>query len=100
MSLVKKAVDQAAKDYWRLLWDAYGEQLVKDIPRRIKAALVANKKVASIDESADVRAIAAAKVDTGSVVEGVYHSDGAKLLFRANLDKEGNVSEIQTINLK
>lgn len=96
----KEAIDQAAKDYWKKLYGEYGESLVRDIPRRIKAALVANKKVASVDESADIRPVASASVDGGVVLEGLYSDSGTKLLFRATLDTSGDVQEIQTIEIR
>ncbi len=46
----KVAIDEAAKKYWKLLYQEYGEQLVRDIPRRLKAALVANKKASNLDD--------------------------------------------------
>lgn len=96
----KQALDQAAKDYWKLLYGEYGEALVRDIPRRIKAALLANKKVASIDEAADIRPVAKARFEDGMFIEGLYESGAQKLLFRATLDQGGNVSDIQSIELR
>jgi len=99
----KIAVDEAAKKYWKMLFKelGYGEALVRDIPRRIKAALVDNKKVASVNESAVVVPVAHAVDGDNRIIEGIY-SDGAKskLLFRASLDSRGDVTEIRTINIR
>ena len=89
----------AAKEYWEKLYGEYGAALVRDIPRRIKAALADNKKVASFDETAVVRPFAHAKVDGGLFIEGFYSSNGDKLLFRASLDSNGSVVDVQTIEL-
>lgn len=96
----KVAVDQAAKDYWKLLWKEYGEALVRDIPRRLKAALVDNKKVASVNESAVVMPVAHARSEDGILIEGIYKDSTAKLMFHASLDKEGNVKELKSFELR
>lgn len=96
----KVAVDNAAKDYWKTLYGEYGEALVRDIPRRIKAALHANKKVASVDESADLYPIGSARHGDGLLLEGLYKDASKKYLFRAQLDKVGNVTELHTIEVR
>ena len=96
----KTALDNAAKEYWKLLFGEYGEALVRDIPRRIKAALLENKKVASVDDSADVRPVAAARHNDGMLLEGVYNDGQKKLLFRASIDSTGNIEEINTIEIR
>lgn len=96
----KVAVDQAAKDYWKLLWKEYGEALVRDIPRRLKAALVENKKVASVNESAVVMPVAHARSENGLLIEGIYKDATAKLMFHASLDKDGNVKELKSFELR
>lgn len=96
----KIALDQAAKDYWKLLYGEYGEALVKDIPRRIKAALVSKSRVASNDGDADVRPVAHARDGENMLLEGLYNDQGAKLLFRASIDRQGNVQDIQAIEVR
>lgn len=96
----KVALDQAAKDYWKLLYGEYGEALTRDIPRRIKAALLANKKVASVDDGADIRPVASAKDGDKTLVEGLYSDASTKLLFKATLDSEGQVSEVEAIEVR
>ena len=96
----KTAIDQNAKSYWAKLYGEYGEDLCRDIPRRIKAALVANSKVASVSDQANICPVASAQFDDNIVVEGLFNDDGAKMLFRATLDKAGNVAEVKTIQIK
>lgn len=95
----KIAIDDAAKKYWKLLYGEYGEQLVRDIPRRIKAALVANKKLASVDEGI---VLPTAHVVSGDklLVEGMYRDSTTKMLFLATLDKDCNVQELKSFNLR
>jgi hypothetical protein len=99
----KIALDEAAKKYWKMLFKelGYGEALVRDIPRRIKAALVDNKKVAGVDASAVIIPVAHAVNGESRVIEGIY-SDGSrsKLLFRAALDSRGDVTDIRTIAIR
>lgn len=100
MAINKKAVDSAARKYWSLLFEDYGEQLTRDIPRRIKAALVDGKRVASVDDNATVLPIAHANVDDGMLLEGLYKDATTKLMFLASLDKAGNVTDIKTHEIR
>lgn len=96
----KTALDEAAKSYWKLLYGEYGEQLVRDIPRRIKAALFANSKIASIDDAAVVLPIAHQASESGFVVEGTYEDNSSKLMFRAMIGSNGEVSDIRYFDLR
>jgi len=96
----KTALDEAAKSYWKLLYGEYGEQLVRDIPRRIKAALFANSKVASIDDTAVILPIAHQAADAGLVIEGTYEDNSSKLMFRATVGGNGEVSDIRYFDLR
>lgn len=95
----KTALDEAAKSYWKLLYGEYGEQLVRDIPRRIKAALFAKNKVASIDDDAVVLPLAHHAVEAGVVIEGMYEDNASKLMFRAKLNDGGEVSELRYFDI-
>jgi len=49
----KMAIDQAAKDYWKEYYGEFGEQLVKDVKKRIKADVAYNWMVKNgVDEAA------------------------------------------------
>lgn len=100
MSFGKKAVDEAAKKYFKLLWDDFGEALTRDIPRKIKAALLDNKKVASVDGQAMIIPVAHAKSGNEYMLEGMYNSGTEKLMFLASLDKDGNVVSIKSFDIK
>jgi hypothetical protein len=98
---IKTAVDQAAKDYWKAFYKEYGETWVKDVPRKIKAALISNKKVAAKNDEVkpgQIRPLAHAKFTTGGIrVEGIYQGANKKnLLFVADFDKAGNVKSIES----
>lgn len=96
----KTALDEAAKAYWKLLYGEYGESLVRDIPRRIKAALFANSKVAGIKEDAIVLPTAHAATADGVIVEGTYEDNSTKLMFRAKLSDQGEVSDLRYFDLR
>lgn len=96
----KVAVDEAAKKYWELLWAEYGRDLVRDIPRRIKAALQANKKVATMNEAATVLPVAHAASADGLQLEGIYKDGTTKLMFHVAFDKDLEVKEIQSFELR
>lgn len=103
MPINKVAVDEAAKKYWKMLFAdmGYGEALVRDIPRRIKAALVDNKRVASVSNNASIIPIAVAKSsDNGIVIEGLFKDTKTKLLFKASLDNDGSVLDMQSVVVK
>lgn len=96
----KIAVDDAAKKYWKLLYGDFGEALTRDIPRRIKTALLDNKKVASVDDTASVLPVAHAMVGTELHLEGLYRDKGTKLMFHAELSKDGTIKDIKFFDLR
>ena len=96
----KIAIDNAAKAYWRLLYGEYGEQLVRDIPRRVKAALLANKRLASTEGDGLIFPTAHVVSDGSLKVEGMYRDASVKLMFLATLDKDCNVTEIKSFDLR
>lgn len=97
---IKTAVDTAAKDYWKLLFGDYGEQLVKDIPRRVKAALVTSNKVAAVSDDGVVLPIAHKASDSEVVVEGVYRDASNKMMFLATILVDGTVKDVKAFGLK
>ena len=97
----KIALDDAAKAYWKLLWSDYGSDLVRDIPRRIKAALVANKRLASTDQEGIILPAACVKAaDGGLLVEGIYRDANTKMMFLATLSKNCEVKDIKSFQLR
>lgn len=96
----KVAVDEAAKKYWKLLWPDYGEDLCRDIPRRIKAALQDHKKIATMNEVATVLPVAHATSLDGLQLEGIYKDATTKLMFHVAFDKDLEVKEIQSFELR
>lgn len=96
----KIAIDDAAKTYWKLLYSEYGEQLVRDIPRRIKAALFEKKKVASVNEKAELLPLAHVATEDGLKVEGMYNDGSTKLMFRADFNSDGDIVDIKYFDLK
>lgn len=97
----KTAVDAAAKSYWKLLYGEFGEALVRDIPRRIKAALVTNKRLASTGQEGIVLPAACVRADDGGLlVEGMYRDATTKVMFLATLNKECEVTDVKSFQLR
>lgn len=101
MSLSKVAVDEAAKKYWEEFYKEYGKSWVREIPRKIKTAMAEGKRVAAADiEPGRVFPIARAVTPKGVVLEGLFETQaGAKLVFQAAFDGEGNVVSFSPIEL-
>lgn len=95
----KIALDDAAKKYWELLWSEYGEALTRDIPRRIKAALVSKKRLASVDDAARILPIAHVKTAGVVIIEGVYSDNSGKLMFQAKLNNSGEVQDVRFFDI-
>jgi len=98
-SMKKIALDDAAKKYWKMLYGEYGEALVRDIPRRIKAALEKNTKSASASEVFSVLPIAHVVDGEHLCMEGLYKSGSTVVMFNAKLDKECNVVDVKSFNI-
>jgi 5'-deoxynucleotidase YfbR-like HD superfamily hydrolase len=99
-NIKKVAVDSAAQEYWKLLYKEYGEALVRDIPRRVKAALATSKKIASADVEATVLPLAHVKRGDVLFVEGTYQDDKEHLMFFASFDESGDVKNVRTVDIK
>jgi hypothetical protein len=100
----KTAVDQAAKDYWISFYKEYGETWVRDVPRKVKAALIADKRIAAKDtevQPGQLYPLAHARLSTGGIrVEGIYRAGGEKrLAFVVDFDKDGASKDIKTYEL-
>ncbi len=97
-NMIKQGVDDAAKKYWQLLFEEYGSQLVKDVPRRIKAELDKSRKVAS-SETATLSPVAAAKDGDVTVVEGIFQDGDVSLLFTASVKSDGTVDNVHLLEI-
>lgn len=100
MAFTKLSVDDAAKQYWELLFAEFGKDLCRDIPRRIKAALHTGKKVASLDESALILPVAHAKDGDSLLIEGIYKDAHVRLMFHADIDKSGSVKNLNSFEIR
>lgn len=98
----KVAADKAAKDYWTKYFKStgYGALWVRDIPRKIKAALApaVSKKTAGLDE-AEVQPIAHVITDDYVMLEGRVRVGKQAHLFAADFDHEGNLKVFTTIQV-
>jgi hypothetical protein len=99
----KTALDDAAKAYWKDYFKDYGASWVRDIPRKIKASLMANKRIAAKTAEAtddQVRPLAKHVAEDGSVtLEGVYKASNGTLLFVADFTPDGEVKALDALNI-
>jgi hypothetical protein len=100
MAFTKVSIDESAKQYWKLLWGEYGEELVKNIPRRVKASLLDSKRVASIDENALVLPLAHAKKGTDLMLEGLYKDATIRLVFQATISDKGDIKDLKNFEIR
>lgn len=93
------AVDAAAKKYYSTYYGAYGEAFVRDIKRRVTAALELAAKNAGLKTATVVHQPIASSPD-GRTLEGlVYAQSGSEVVkraFVATLDPQGEVLRIET----
>jgi hypothetical protein len=102
MSLAKWAVDSTAKQYWESYYKEYGKSWVRDIPRRVKKAMVENKKVASeqVADAGVVTPVATAILPNGGVaLEGMFRGNTDKFVFQAEFDAEGKITSFDVVKL-
>jgi hypothetical protein len=98
----RTAVDEEAKKYWEKLYGEYGRAWVRDIPRRIKAALADNdmSRSAAGEETPVVRPFVSVKDGDKLVIEGTYHCDGENMLFCAKINVEdGTIRDLDAVPL-
>lgn len=96
MAFDKWAVDEAAKKYWENYYKEYGKSWVRDIPRRVKKAMVESK---TASDNGIVTPVGKAVSDNGVVLEGMYRTDAGNFLFRADFDHEGNITSFDASKL-
>jgi len=96
----KTAVDNAARDYWSKYFGAYGKMWVREIPRRIKAAMTQGKTASADTSAPDPHIVPSGHVLTsngGIDLEGALREDsGTYRLFHASFDAEGTVTSFRT----
>lgn len=98
--LSKWAVDEKAKKYWESFYKEYGKSWVRDIPRKVKTAMVEGHKVASAGEAnmGIVVPVAKAITATHMHLEGLMHThSGKKIAFQATFDHDGNLTNLDSL---
>jgi hypothetical protein len=104
--LVKWAVDSSAKEYWSNYYKEYGKAWVRDIPRRVKKAMLDHTKTASVGTGAEklasgvVTPVGTSITDTSVVLEGMFRAaSGENFIFCAEFDHEGAIKQFDTAKL-
>lgn len=100
----KIAVDSSATEYWKTYFGSYGEQLVKDILKKVAETIVAESALKTAEKvRVSLRPLASTKVGQALIVEGTLAaSDGAAkhiAAFRARITG-GKVEEVKTASLR
>ena len=103
---IKQALDSAAIDYWTQYFGEYGKQWVRNIPRNVKSAMVADLRRQAGQDTAEVvnssviplgYAIQADRVVLDGMYRGTY-SDGRRegKLFQAQFDHDGKLLALKS----
>ena len=95
----KVAVDKATKDYWDNYFSEYGKMWTRDIPRRIKSAMVHSEKITASKVDGIVLPMAYKIGDEDSLsIEAAFRGeiDGNKadILITADFDAEGKMKDL------
>lgn len=95
------AVDEVAKKYWEDYYMEYGRAWIRDIPRRIKAAVDEERptRTASTDEGYKVIPLAHKREGSTLTWEGLYSTPSERLLFAADFDLDGNIAAFKPLDL-
>jgi hypothetical protein len=96
--VAKTAIDSTAKDYWSSYFGPYGKELVRDIKKRVLAALHTAKRTASAD--GEIRPLAFVRMGEGFTIEAAVRSGDQRLLICAALDAQGNVLAIRGLDAR
>lgn len=90
-------VDKLTKDYWSNYFGDYGKLWVKDIPKRVKAAVDAKRTAAAgtapIDAAGDVVPLGYEITAAALTLEGAYRTAAATQLFRATFNADGEITD-------
>ncbi|MGW8181252.1 MAG: hypothetical protein ACWGQW_21180 [bacterium] len=92
----KVAVDKATKQYWDTYFKEYGKMWTRDIPRRVKTAMVRTKDLGVKTAEGNVAPIAHHVADDGTLfIEAAFSGKlddlDAKVLITASFNDEGNM---------
>lgn len=103
----KIAVDEVAKSYWEQYFadSGYGSAWVREIPKKIKAALSASTRVASLAHQAsgaspDIRPVANVIDDQGVSLEAfAVYPDRRVVAFVAEFDHQGRLRDFDAVKV-
>jgi hypothetical protein len=90
--------DKKTQDYWTSYYGEYGEMLVREIPRLIKAAFLPEFKRSASKSEIAVIPFGMGQTDAGDVrVDGVIRDTASKtaFLFVATINEQGELLDIE-----
>ena len=93
----RRAVDQTAKDYWTSYYGKYGEMWVREIPRKIKRALLSRDDFQRAASKVDVVPLQDLKSNkTGGLeLHGVMRTAAGHTIFKAEFSKSGKLVDVK-----
>lgn len=101
MGILKWAVDDAAKKYWSEYYAEYGKTWVRDIPRRVKKAMIEHAKVASNESNFGIVTPIGTSISADGVkLEGMFRSaSGDDFMFYAEFAHDGGIQRFDHVKL-
>jgi len=100
----KIAADKAAQEYWGNYFREYGKMWVRDIPRRIKTAMVRTKDLSVKTAEGNVAPLAHSISDEGNIsVEAAFtgklDDKDAHVLITAEFNGEGRMQKFEATRI-
>lgn len=100
----KTAVDSAASNYWSTYFKEYGKMWVRNIPKRIKSAMVQTKELNIKTAEGNIVPVAHDISDTGvlsieAAFSGKLDDQDAKVLVTAEFTEEGKLRKFEAVRI-
>ena len=100
----KTAVDKVTQDYWAGYFKEYGKMWIRNIPRRIKTAMVRTKDLGIKTAEGNVVPIAHDLSEDGifsieAAFEGKLDNKEAKVLIIAEFNDEGRMRKFEATQI-
>jgi len=100
----KTAVDNAAKNYWSTYFKEYGKMWIRDIPKRIKTAMVQTKELGIKIADGNVVPIAHDVSDSGvlsieAAFSGKLDDQDGRVLIIAEFTEDGKMRKFEATRI-
>lgn len=100
----KTAADKAAKEYWSNYFKEYGQMWVRDIPRRIKTAMVRSKDLGVKTAEGNVAPIAHNVSEDGTLsIEAAFTGEldgrAGQVMILTEFDKQAKMKKFEVTRI-